>query len=116
MVTKSGVTSNRLPRQGETPMTDLSTVYKDCQFWKVRACQGKTTNNCWNVRCPDYNRIPDYSWIPTKELCDELAKRDGVKEYAFPPSCDRIEVRTFQYDGKGRILVINGQNKKQSNS
>lgn len=97
--------------KGEEATTTKGT-YKDCQFWKTRACQGKTTNNCWNAQCPDYNRVPDYSWIPTKELIEELCKRDRVEVFiAGKHSPYFVETwgkngRHVAGEGEARILVI----------
>jgi hypothetical protein len=88
----------------------MSEVYKDCNFWKIRACKGMTTNNCWNTQCPDYKRDPDYSWISTKELTEEMSKREGVKEIVVQPyEWYQISGEKEQWDhgtGPARILVV----------
>ena len=81
----------------------MSEVYEDCNFWKIRACRGMTTNNCWNTQCPDYKRVPDHSWISTKELTDALAKREGVQELNVP---DPDHGYTIHIYGKTSDVVV----------
>ena len=55
----------------------------------------------WAHNAPERSSIKSFS---TKELVDELCKRDGVREHIVPPH----ESREYYIGGAARILVVIG--------